>query len=43
MLAALRSANAPFNKPGWVFNPRTINTLEKVKTSTASTSRRPGC
>lgn len=34
MLAALRSANAPFAKPGWVFNPRTINTLEKLKDST---------
>jgi HK97 family phage major capsid protein len=31
MVANLRAANAPFERPGWIFNPRTINTLEKVK------------
>ena len=34
MVAGLRDANAPFNRPGWAFNPRTINTLEKLKTTT---------
>jgi len=34
MVANLRTANAPFAKPGWVFSPRTLNTLEKVKDST---------
>lgn len=33
MVAALRNVNAPFNKPGWAFAPRTINTLEKLKDS----------
>ena len=27
----LRAVNAPFRRPGWVFHPRTLNTLEKVK------------
>jgi HK97 family phage major capsid protein len=31
MVAALRNANAPFNRPGWVFHPRLLSTLEKVK------------
>jgi HK97 family phage major capsid protein len=34
MVAALREQNAPFNRPGWVFAPRTINSLEKLKDST---------
>jgi HK97 family phage major capsid protein len=34
MVAALRAVNAPFSSPGWVFHPRTINTLEKIKTTT---------
>ena len=34
MVAALRTANAPFLRPGWAFHPRTINTLEKVKDTT---------
>jgi HK97 family phage major capsid protein len=33
-VAGLRAVNAPFLNPGWVFNPRTINTLEKLKSST---------
>lgn len=31
VVAALRNANAPFSRPGWVFHPRTIGTLEKFK------------
>ncbi|MEP6697899.1 MAG: phage major capsid protein [Pseudonocardiales bacterium] len=31
MVAALRAVNAPFSRPGWVFNGRLLNTLEKVK------------
>jgi hypothetical protein len=34
MVAALREQNAPFSQPGWVFAPRTINSLEKLKDST---------
>jgi HK97 family phage major capsid protein len=34
VVANLRGLNAPFQRPGWVFHPRTINTLEKVKDST---------
>jgi HK97 family phage major capsid protein len=34
MLAALRAVNAPFARPGWVFNGRLLNTLEKLKDST---------
>src|SRR5207244_2856940 len=34
MVAALRAVNAPFASPGWVFNGRLLNTLEKVKTTT---------
>ena len=30
-VAALRTANAPFERPGWVFHPRVLNTLEKLK------------
>jgi HK97 family phage major capsid protein len=30
-VAALRALNAPFNRPGWVFNPRLLSTLEKLK------------
>lgn len=31
MVANLRNVNAPFQRPGWIFNPRTLNTLEKIK------------
>jgi HK97 family phage major capsid protein len=31
MVGGLRAVNAPFNRPGWIFNPRTLNTLENVK------------
>lgn len=34
VVASLRTANAPFANPGWLFNPRTINTLQKVKDTT---------
>jgi HK97 family phage major capsid protein len=33
-VSSLREQNAPFNRPGWVFHPRTINGLEKLKDST---------
>jgi HK97 family phage major capsid protein len=36
VVAALRDANALFLNPGWIFAPRTINTLEKMKTSTGA-------
>lgn len=29
--AALRTLNAPFNWPGWIFHPRLLNHLEKLK------------
>lgn len=32
--AGLRAANAPFLKPGWVFHPRLLSTLEMVKDTT---------
>lgn len=31
MVAGLRAVNAPFQRPGWIFNPRTLNTVEKIK------------
>jgi HK97 family phage major capsid protein len=31
VVAALRNVNAPFSRPGWVFHPRTIGTLERFK------------
>jgi HK97 family phage major capsid protein len=34
LVANIRAQNAPFAKPGWVFNPRLLNTLEKVKDTT---------
>jgi HK97 family phage major capsid protein len=34
MVARLRATNAPFARPGWVFNGRLLNTLEKLKDST---------
>jgi HK97 family phage major capsid protein len=34
IVAGLRSANAPFLSPGWVFNPRLLSTLETVKDTT---------
>jgi HK97 family phage major capsid protein len=30
-VAALRNVNAPFTKPGWVFNPKLLTLLQKVK------------
>jgi len=30
-VANLRAANATFTRPGWLFHPRTINTLDKIK------------
>jgi HK97 family phage major capsid protein len=30
-VAALRELNAPFNRPGFVFHPRLLSTLEKLK------------
>jgi HK97 family phage major capsid protein len=33
MVAAIRAQNAPFNRPGWIFHPRLLNTLEKMKDS----------
>jgi len=32
-VAGLRAVNAPFNRPGWIFNPRTLSTIERIKTS----------
>lgn len=32
--ALLRAENAPFNKPGWIFNPRTLATFDQLKDST---------
>jgi HK97 family phage major capsid protein len=34
MLAGLRDVNAPMMSPGWCFNPRLINVLQKMKTGT---------
>ena len=34
MVASLRATNAPFRNPGWIFSPRTLNTLETLKDST---------
>lgn len=34
MVAGVRAANAPFLRPGWVFNPRLLTTLEQLKDST---------
>jgi HK97 family phage major capsid protein len=31
VVAAIRAQNAPFDNPGWIFHPRLLNTLEKVK------------
>lgn len=33
LLAGLRDVNAPFLSPGWIFNPRLINVLQRMKTS----------
>ena len=33
VVAALRQQNAPFGSPGWIFNPRLLNTLDKMKAS----------
>jgi HK97 family phage major capsid protein len=34
MVANIRATNAPFANPGWIFHPRALNTLEKLKDST---------
>lgn len=34
LVAALRAVNAPFARPGWIFHPRLLSTLEKVKDTT---------
>jgi HK97 family phage major capsid protein len=34
MVANIRMANGLFLKPGWIFSPRLINTLEKIKDTT---------
>jgi len=34
VVASLRAQNAPFRNPGWIFHPRTISTLEKLKDTT---------
>jgi HK97 family phage major capsid protein len=34
MVARLRAVNAPFSSPGWLFHPRLLNTLERLKDST---------
>lgn len=34
LVANVRMANGRFQRPGWAFNPRTINTLEKIKDTT---------
>jgi HK97 family phage major capsid protein len=31
VVAAMRSLNAPFANPGWIFHPRLLSTLEKMK------------
>lgn len=31
LVANLRAVNAPFNRPGWIFNGRLLNSLEKLK------------
>jgi HK97 family phage major capsid protein len=31
VVAALRDAGAPFQRPGWIFHPRLLSTLEKLK------------
>jgi HK97 family phage major capsid protein len=31
--ALLREQNAPFNKPGWIFHPRTLATFDRLKDS----------
>jgi HK97 family phage major capsid protein len=41
-VAALRAINAPFQNPGWVFNGRLLNTLEKVKDTTGRYLREAG-
>lgn len=43
MVANLRAVNAPFQRPGFVFHPRTLNTLEKGRTARGGTWRTPGC
>ena len=34
MVGGLRDVNAPFLSPGWIFNPKLITVLQKMKTST---------
>jgi HK97 family phage major capsid protein len=33
VVANLRAVNAPFLNPGWIFHPRLLSTLEKIKTT----------
>jgi HK97 family phage major capsid protein len=33
VVANLRSANAPFLHPGWIFHPRTLSSIERLKTA----------
>lgn len=34
MIANVRGSNAPFGSPGWIMHPRTLGTIERLKTST---------
>jgi HK97 family phage major capsid protein len=34
MVANIRAVNGPFFRPSWIFNPRLLSTLEKVKDTT---------
>ena len=34
MVGALRDVNAPMESPGWIFSPRLISVLQKMKTTT---------
>jgi len=31
VVAGLRNVNAPFKRPGWIFHPRTLSTIERLK------------
>ena len=42
VVAAMRAQNAPFMRPGWIFHPRLLSTLEKVKDSTGRYLRDAG-
>jgi len=34
MVGSLREQNAPFRQPGWIFHPRTLGVLERLKDTT---------